>query len=84
MNREITFLDCPGYVDKRRAVRCGLPALVTARFIMESSDGPLESAMIVCPAGHRFSAPIEFLEIKRRSDTARPAGAASGLESSGL
>jgi hypothetical protein len=55
------FLNCPAYLDQDRAVRCGLPAEVRCRFTMRSSDGPLESAMIRCPAGHCFSGPIEFL-----------------------
>ena len=61
MESQIMFLDCPAYLDKEGAVRCGLPAEVRRRFIMRSSDGPLESAMIRCPAGHFFSGPIEFL-----------------------
>jgi hypothetical protein len=28
---------------------------------MRSTDGPLDSVMISCPAGHHFSGPIEFL-----------------------
>jgi len=55
------FLDCPAYLDHERAVRCGLPAEVRYRFTMRSTDGPLESAMIRCPAGHYFSGPIESL-----------------------
>ena len=55
------FLDCPAYLDNEGAVRCGLPAEVRNRFIMRSTDGPLESAMIRCPVGHVFNAPIEFL-----------------------
>jgi hypothetical protein len=55
------FLDCPAYLDQDRAVRCGLPAEVRCRFTMRSTDGPLESVMIRCPAGHSFSGPIEFL-----------------------
>jgi hypothetical protein len=39
------FLDCPAYLDEAGA-RCGLPAEVRCRFIMRSTDGPLESAMI--------------------------------------
>ena len=54
-------LDCPAYVDEEGAVRCGLPAEVERRFTMRSSGGPLESAMIRCPAGHWFNGPIEFL-----------------------
>ena len=55
------FLDCPAYLNNDGAVRCGLPAEVKSRFIMRSTDGPLESAMIRCPVGHAFNAPIEFL-----------------------
>jgi hypothetical protein len=51
-------LDCPACLDQDGTVRCGLPAEVRYRFIMRSSDGPLESAMIRGPAGHRFSGPI--------------------------
>ena len=64
------FLDCPAYLDQEGAVRCGLPAEVRCRFIMCSSDGPLESAMIRCPAGHGFNGPIESLtwESKAKHD----------------
>ena len=55
------FLNCPAYLDQDSAVRCGLPAEVRCRFTMRSTDGPVESAMIRCPAGHFFSGPIEFL-----------------------
>ena len=55
------FLDCPAYLDQDGAARCGLPAVVSCRFIMHSTDGPLESAMIRCPVGHWFNGPIEFL-----------------------
>jgi hypothetical protein len=55
------FLDCPAYLDEDGAVRCGLPAEVRRRFIMRSTSGPLESAMIRCPAGHWFNGPIESL-----------------------
>jgi hypothetical protein len=55
------FLDCPAYLDQDGAARCGLPAEVRCRFTMRSTDGPLESAMIRCPADHCFSGPIESL-----------------------
>jgi len=55
------FIDCPAYQDQDGAVRCGLPAEVTGRFPMRSTDGPLESVMIRCPSGHWFNGPIEFL-----------------------
>ena len=68
------FLDCPAYLDQDGAARCGLPAEVSRRFIMHSTDGPLESAMIGCPAGHWFNGPIEFLTWDRTSE--RDPGAA--------
>lgn len=62
------FLDCPAYLDDNGAARCGLPAEVTARSTMHSTDGPLESAMIRCPVGHWFNAPIEFLAIDEQTE----------------
>ena len=55
------FLDCPAYLDQEGAARCGLPAEVRCRFTMHSADGPVEGAMIRCPAGHHFSGPVESL-----------------------
>ena len=55
------FLNCPAYLDQEGAVRCGLPAEVRCRFTMRSTDGPIESAMIRCPAGHYFCGAIESL-----------------------
>jgi len=55
------FLDCPAYLDHDGAVRCGLPAEVERRFTMPSSDGPVESVKIRCPAGHWFNGAIESL-----------------------
>jgi hypothetical protein len=55
------FLDCPAYLDHERTVRCGLPAEVRCRFTMRSTDGPIEAAMIRCPAGHHFNGAIESL-----------------------
>jgi len=57
------FLDCPAYLDPGGAARCGLPAEVRCRFTMRSTDGPVESAMIRCPAGHRFTGAIESLTL---------------------
>jgi len=59
------FLDCPAFLDQDGAARCGLPAEVRSRFIMRSTGGPIESAMIRCPAGHWFNGPIEFLTWER-------------------
>jgi hypothetical protein len=56
------FLNCPAYQDQASGVRCGLPAEVRCRFTMCSTDGPVDSVMIRCPAGHSFagSAPRAF------------------------
>ena len=55
------FHDCPAHLDPDGALRCGLPAEVRCRFTMHSTDGPVESAMIRCPAGHYFCGAIESL-----------------------
>jgi len=55
------FLDCPAYLDQDGAVRCGLPAEVSCRFTMRSTEGPMEGAMIRCPVGHCFCGAIESL-----------------------
>jgi hypothetical protein len=55
------FLDCPAYLDQGGTRRCGLPAEVRCRFVLRSSDGPVEAATIRCPSGHWFNGPIEFL-----------------------
>ena len=65
MDIQPTFLDCPAYLNQQDLNRCGLPAEVKCRFIMRSTSGPLESAMIRCPAGHFFNGPIEFLSLER-------------------
>ena len=61
MDNQAVFLDCPAYLDDDGAVRCGLPAVVQARYAIRSTDGPLESAKIRCPRGHWFNGPIESL-----------------------
>ena len=61
VSSQIMFLACPAYMDRGGAVRCGVPAEVTCRFIMDSADVPVESVMIRCPSGHCFNGPIEFL-----------------------
>jgi hypothetical protein len=55
------FLDCPAYLDAGGTARCGLPAEVRCRFTMQAADGPVDSAMTRCPAGHWFTGPIESL-----------------------
>ncbi|HYB17858.1 MAG TPA: hypothetical protein VEF71_20660 [Streptosporangiaceae bacterium] len=71
------FLDCPAYLDHNGAGRCGLPAEVSCRFTMRSTDGPVESATIRCPAGHYFSGAIESLTWDGK-DKHDPGGAGPG------
>jgi hypothetical protein len=66
MDASVMFLDCPAYMDKTGSVRCGLPAEVQDRYLMNSTDGALESARIRCPRGHWFNGPIESLTVERR------------------
>jgi hypothetical protein len=71
MESPAMFLDCPAYLDEQGFVRCGLPAGVQCRFVMSSTDGPLESAMIRCPQGHFFNGPIEFLSLGKHPGPVR-------------
>ena len=82
MEATMMFLNCPAYLDQDGAVRCGLPAEVRCRFIMRSTDGPLESAMISCPAGHSFSGPIELLT-PAGTDSRAPGQARPGFRPEG-
>ena len=70
MDANVMFLDCPAYMDKSGSVRCGLPAEVEGRYLMRSSDGPLESARIRCPRGHSFNGPVESLTLDDRPTSA--------------
>jgi len=65
------YLDCPAYLDDQGAARCGLPAEVKRSYSMDSTDGPLASVMIRCPAGHWFNGPLESLTLKNGQDQAR-------------
>ena len=69
------FLDCPAYMDRHGAQRCGLPAEVEYRYELGSSDGPLASAKIRCPRGHWFNGPLESLTCLS-PNAAAPAGRA--------
>ena len=72
MESQVMFLDCPAYLDRDGSQRCGLPAEVRSRFDMNSSDGPVEAAMIRCPTGHWFTGPIESLTLATRPGRVAP------------
>ena len=70
MEMGMMFLDCPAYMDKHGAIRCGLPAEVQRRYTVRSTDGPLESAKIRCPRGHWFNGAVEHLIWDKHLDAA--------------
>lgn len=61
MENGTMFLDCPAYLGKDGAARCGLPAEVELRYTLRSTSGPSDSARIRCPRGHYFNGAIESL-----------------------
>ncbi len=67
------FLDCPAYLDRDGALRCGLPAEVVDRVSMESTEGPVETFKINCPAGHWFNGPLDALALPAAAPAADPA-----------
>ena len=66
------FMDCPAYMDKHGALRCGLPAEVERRYAVQSSDGPVESAKVRCPRGHWFNGPLESLTWDKPTNATAP------------
>ena len=73
MESEMMFVDCPAYMDRRGAARCGLPAEVEYRYAVRSSDGPLESAKTRCPRGHWFNGPVDLLTWDKQPGAREPA-----------
>lgn len=49
------FCECP-------EEGCGMVALVAERYVMESTDGPIEHARIGCVMGHRLNLPTARLQ----------------------
>lgn len=43
---------------------CSAPAAVTHRYVLESTDGPVEHAQAQCIHGHIFNGPTAMLEDK--------------------
>jgi hypothetical protein len=74
MNTEVTFVDCPAYMDRHGTVRCGLPAEVEHRYTVGSLPEPLEGARIRCPRGHWFNGPMEALTLEESPRAAAPTG----------
>ena len=60
---------------------CGAPAQVEERHVLESTDGPIEHATVVCALRHRFTVLVERLathamesERERRSSNRQDLG----------
>jgi hypothetical protein len=63
MDASTTFLDCPAYLNGDGTVRCGLPAAVEDSYTLSSTNGPVTSVKIHCPAGHSFNGPVAALTV---------------------
>lgn len=50
----VEFVTCP-------EDGCGLPSQVDDRFVLESTDGPVEHVRISCVGRHRFCMPTALL-----------------------
>ena len=48
----LTVIACPG---------CGVPAEITERFWLPSTDGPVAHVVVHCAAGHHFRMPADRL-----------------------
>ena len=59
----MTFLDCPAYLGYDGRVRCGLPAEITNRYTLPTTDGPVECATIRCSSRHWFNGPLDSLAL---------------------
>jgi hypothetical protein len=52
---------------------CGALAAVLDRFVLESTDGPIDHAKVRCLRGHWFLLPVEALARTHRRLSGRPA-----------
>jgi hypothetical protein len=83
VNTEVTFMDCPAYMERHGTPRCGLPAAVEYRYTVSSAEGPVEGAKIRCPHGHWFNGPIEALTLEKYPSTAAPTAPRTGHQPGG-
>jgi hypothetical protein len=64
----LTIVPCP---------QCGVPAEITERFSLPSTDGPVAHVMMYCAAGHHFRMAAERLPASQPEgtrDATRPFG----------
>ena len=48
---------------------CAAPAEVVNRFVLESTDGPIEHAIVTCTERHRFTVLVERMASRPASGT---------------
>jgi hypothetical protein len=59
--------------DTTRCPECGEEARVEQRFVLESTDGPIEHAKVRCGRRHWFALPVSMLRSRPAPrDAARP------------
>ncbi len=51
------FTSCPG---------CSCPAVITERFNLFSTDGPVDHVVVVCATGHHFRMAADMLPLPRQ------------------
>lgn len=61
-------------LDLAACPECAAPAEIVDRFVLDSTDGPIEHAIVLCALRHRFTVIVE-----RLATNALPAGADRGL-----
>jgi hypothetical protein len=59
----LTLVSCP---------ECHVPAEITERFTLPSTDGPVDHVVVCCAAGHHFRMPSELLEVTELLDVTEP------------
>lgn len=59
-NRFISGIDLVG------CPACTAPAEIVDRYVLESTDGPIEHATVVCASRHRFTVLVERMATPRR------------------
>ena len=47
---------------------CAAPAEVVERYVLDSTDGPIEHATVLCSERHRFTVLVERLVTPRTAD----------------
>ena len=60
-------------MDLTTCPECGNLAEITARHVLESTDGPIEHAKVICVAHHWFVLPVASLATVEHQSGAAPA-----------